>query len=161
MQAKLHENPEYGIASVHFAFFVNHTIQTYNLKQLLDYGAGKCRLKGVLEHDIEYFAYEPSNPELANAPSPCEFVTCIDVLEHIEPECLMDVLDDLKRVTANLGLFTIHTGEAMKILPDGRNAHLTQQPFSWWQDKLEQRFKVIKHLEFNNTIVVLVQNKDK
>ena len=87
-------------------------------------------------------------------------VVCIDVLEHIEPECLDDVLDDLQRLVIKYGFFTIHTGPAQKVLPDGRNAHLTQEPLSWWNEKLESRFTMIKQLAMENGCIVFVKHKD-
>ena len=42
MQAKLHENPDYGVASTFFAPIVDDVIQMFNITSLLDYGAGKC-----------------------------------------------------------------------------------------------------------------------
>jgi len=84
-------------------------------------------------------------------------VACIDVLEHIEPDCLTDVLDDLQRLVLKYGLFTVHTKPAVKILPDGRNAHLIQEPMTWWQDKFDKRFKIVKHLEMDNGFIVLVK----
>jgi len=62
------------------------------------------------------------------------------VLEHIEPEFLDNVLDDLKRVTQAAIFCTIHTGPAVKTLSDGRNAHIIQQPMQWWLPKLWDRF---------------------
>lgn len=157
MQAKLHENPDYGIASTYFAPIVDDVIQSFNIKSLLDYGAGKCRLKTSIKSEVNYTPYEPSNPLWSQTPEPCEFVTCIDVLEHIEPELLDNVLDDLKRLVDKYGLFTIHTGPAVKILPDGRNAHLIQQPLEWWNKKLNTRFTIVKQVKIENGCIVLVK----
>ena len=160
MQSELHKNPHYGISSTLFAPIVDMVIQDNQITELLDYGAGKCRLKDSIESKVLYTPYEPSNPLWSDTPSPCEFVTCIDVLEHIEPECLNDVLDDLKRLVKRLGLFTIHTGPAQKVLPDGRNAHLIQEPWEWWESKLSNRFDIVRHLVIDNGVIVLVKYKD-
>lgn len=64
------------------------------------------------------------------------------MLEHIEPGLLDNVLDDLRRVTLGVGVFTVHTGAAVKFLPDGRNAHLIQQPPAWWLPKFMDRFEL-------------------
>ena len=69
---------------------------------------------------------------------------CIDVLEHVEPELIDNVLDDLQRVTSKKGYFTISCRPASKILKDGRNAHILIQPKEWWKKKLEPRFKIIE-----------------
>jgi hypothetical protein len=159
MQAELHKNPEYGVSSTLYAPIVDMVIAQYQIKELLDYGAGKCRLKDSLTESVIYTPYEPSNPLWDATPEPCELVACIDVLEHIEPDCLDDVLDDLKRLVLAYGLFTIHTGAAMKVLPDGRNAHLTQENWDWWEKKLSNRFGIIKHISINNGIVVLVKRE--
>ena len=160
MQAELHKNPNYGVSSTIFAPIVDLIIEDHQLTELLDYGAGKCRLRDSLTQSVKYYPYEPSNPEMSNKPEPRELVCCIDVLEHIEPDCLDDVLDDLQRLTLKYGLFTIHTGPAQKILPDGRNAHLIQEPWSWWQTKLENRFKIVRNLVIDNGIIVLVKHKE-
>jgi hypothetical protein len=160
MQSDLHLNPEYGISSTFFAPIVDMVIAEYQIEELLDYGAGKCRLRDSLTQDVKYIPYEPSNPLWDATPSPAELVACIDVLEHIEPECLDDVLDDLQRCVLSYGIFTIHTGAAVKVLPDGRNAHLIQEPWEWWQGKLSNRFGIIRHIAIDNGIVVLVKHKD-
>jgi hypothetical protein len=67
------------------------------------------------------------------------------------------VLDDLKRVTDKYGFFTIHTGPAVKTLPDGRNAHLIQQPFDWWQPKIKERFEIIRQVTMPNGYMVFVK----
>lgn len=36
-------------------------------------------------------------------------------------------------------------GPAGKVLPDGRNAHLIQEPIAWWRERLE-RHLAIEHL---------------
>ena len=72
---------------------------------------------------------------------------CIDVLEHVEPHLLDNVLTDLRRVTKNVGFFTVHTGPAVKTLSDGRNAHLIQQSATWWLTKLSDYFQ-IGHVEY-------------
>ena len=145
-QAALHaSNPGYGMASELFAPTVAKLIESRGASELLDYGAGKgrlgkelARLLGAACPPVRH--YEPAVPEWALAPEPADMVACIDVLEHIEPDCLEGVLQDLARVTARVGLFTIHTGPAVKTLPDGRNAHLIQEPVEWWLPLLFQHF---------------------
>ena len=59
-----------------------------------------------------------------------DLVCCIDVLEHIEPELIDNVIFDLSTIVIKFGFFSIHQGPAGKILLDGRNAHLIQKPTS-------------------------------
>ena len=147
MQQQLHQNPKYGMASVKYAPLVAEVLQTVGAKELLDYGAGKGRLGETLKQHFQsplvVHHYDPAVSEWSGSPQPCEFVACIDVLEHIEPALLDNVLDDLQRVTARVGVFTVHTAAAVKVLPDGRNAHLIQQPPAWWLPKFMARFELL------------------
>lgn len=134
--------------------------------QWLDYGAGHGGLgKAVREvHGDDAFdisEYEPSRPD-ATMPEPSEYVVCIDVLEHIEPDLLENVLDDLKRVTVDRGYFTISCRKASKILKDGRNAHLIVEEPEWWVPKLHERFNVldIKWEPQDRNLRVLLERKD-
>lgn len=143
-QEKLHENPNYGVASIQYAELVSSICNTLEVQHLLDYGAGKCRLFQHLkvDHKMKLQAYDPGVPKLSAPPVPAEMVACIDVLEHIEPEYLDEVLDDLTRLTEAVAVLTIHTGPAAKTLADGRNAHLTQQPMEWWLPKIWERWDI-------------------
>lgn len=116
----------------------------HDTTDVLDYGCGKGELN--LHMPFEVHCYDPGVPKHSSAPEPADVVVCTDVLEHIEPECLDDVLADLKRVVKKVALLAIHTGPAIKTLPDGRNAHLIQEKPEWWKDKLEELF-TIKHHE--------------
>ncbi|HEY8016908.1 MAG TPA: hypothetical protein VIE35_13795, partial [Dongiaceae bacterium] len=62
--------------------------------------------------------------------------------EHIEPDYLDNVLDELRAITVTYGVFSLHTGPAQKHLADGRNAHLIQQPSSWWLPRLCRNFEI-------------------
>ena len=53
MQAKLHENPGYGVASLAYAPLVDLVIKENKVRYLLDYGAGKCRLKDALKEEVK------------------------------------------------------------------------------------------------------------
>lgn len=147
MQQELHRNPHYGVASESYAPLVADVIRANRFGALLDYGAGKGRLAQTLHEQFKLPVtvrhYDPAIPEWATTPEPCDLVTCIDVLEHIEPELLANVLDDLRRVTRRIGVFTVHTGPAIKLLSDGRNAHLTQQPAAWWLPQFLERFELV------------------
>ena len=113
----------------------------------LDYGAGHGGLgKAVRERFGDTYnitEFEPSRPD-SQPPEPTEYVVCIDVLEHIEPDFLENVFEDLKRVTVERGYYTISCRLASKILKDGRNAHLIVEEPDWWMDRLEKHFDVLE-----------------
>lgn len=147
LQQELHQNPNYGVASLHFAPLVAEIIHNAGIKSVSDYGVGKKNLlKGLSQIGVsgfEYFPYDPAFPEYGK-PKKADLVCCIDVLEHIEPELIDNVIRDLADITANLGFFSIHMGSAGKVLSDGRNAHLIQKPTSWWLKKLVEYFDVVQ-----------------
>jgi hypothetical protein len=115
------------------------------ITHLLDYGCGaQTNLARYLkaDHKLKYQAYDPAVPQFAGDPIPAQMVACIDVLEHIEPDLLDNVLDDLCRLTEGVAFLSIHTGPAVKVLSDGRNAHLTQQSLPWWLPKIWDRWDI-------------------
>ncbi len=148
-QKQLHQNPNYGVASLQYAELVIAVADQVKAKSIADYGAGKCNLRKKMTElgrpEFDYFPYDPVFPDYG-APHPADLVACIDVLEHIEMEHLDAVLADLKGIMQRVGVFTIHTGPAIKHLPDGRNAHLIQQPPSWWLPRLCRFFEIV-HLQ--------------
>jgi len=165
LQKKLHQNPNYGVASLSFAPIVTEIIKQAKIKSISDYGAGKKNLLiGINNNgvkDIEYFPYDPAFPEYGK-PSPAELVCCIDVLEHIEPDLIDNVIQELASITENLGFFSIHMGPAAKILADGRNAHLIQKPSSWWLPKIVKYFEIhqlMNHNIMGNGIWMIVRPK--
>ena len=163
MQQQLHESPGYGVASVQYAPLVAQVIAGVGATELLDYGAGKGRLglalKTHLRNPPPIRHYDPAIPAWSARPEPCSFVACIDVLEHIEPALLDHVLDDLQRVTAKVGIFTVHTGAANRVLPDGRNAHLIQQPPGWWLPQFMARFELMTFNRMPQGFWVVVDRK--
>jgi 2-polyprenyl-3-methyl-5-hydroxy-6-metoxy-1,4-benzoquinol methylase len=162
LQSQLHrDNPEYGVASVGFAPMVADLIRQGGVKELLDYGAGKGRLgqelARILKTPPAIHHYDPAIEAWAATPKPTEMVACIDVLEHIEPEYLDRVLDDLARLVRRVGVFTVHTGPAAKHLADGRNAHLIQEPPRWWLPKILARFELLLFQQIPNGFIVVVR----
>jgi len=149
LQKKLHENPNYGVASISFAPLIAQIVKQNNITSISDFGAGKKRLLAALKkHNVKlenYFAFDPAFPEYGE-PKSADLVCCIDVLEHIEIEYLDSVLNELARIHKKIGFLSIHTGPAGKTLEDGRNAHLIQQTSSWWLPKLCEYFEIL-HLQ--------------
>jgi 2-polyprenyl-3-methyl-5-hydroxy-6-metoxy-1,4-benzoquinol methylase len=163
IQRKLHaDNRHYGSASTLYGKSISSVIHQLKATDILDYGAGKGRLKSSLdvEHEIQVSLYDPAIKLISRTPDPHEFVACIDVLEHIEPEYLDEVLDDLKRVTKDFGFFSVSTAEAKKTLSDGRNAHLIVEPMEWWLPKIMSRFSLKTLSVIKNQFWVVVYAKD-
>jgi hypothetical protein len=166
LNARLHrENLAYGVGGDKEAPTVIKLAAT--LKQagttdghqpsVLDYGCGKGYLAKNLPFPI--WEYDPAIPGKDLSPRPADLVVCADVLEHIEPEKLLVVLDDLRRCIKQVGYFVIHTGPAAKHYADGRNTHLIQQKRPWWEKKLGKFFEVGKVFEVGPELHCIVGPK--
>lgn len=138
---QLHQSrADFGKRGSMWAESVMALCATLDTTDVLDYGCGKGELNLHLPFGIQ--CYDPGVPKYAKPPRPADILICTDVLEHIEPECLDDVLAHIAVLTKKFALLVIHTGPAIKTLPDGRNAHLIQQPLDWWQEKAGQYLRI-------------------
>jgi hypothetical protein len=162
MQEGMHASmPRYGVMGGMFAPLVADIINKLDVTEVLDYGCGHNLsllkgLSGKVGHKFQYLAYDPGVAQYAGEPRPAQMVTCVDVLEHIEPDCLLDVLDHLHRLTKAVGFFTVHTEAAEKTLPDGRNAHLIQRPPEWWLDRMLPLFELQTFQRIDQGFYVIV-----
>jgi hypothetical protein len=59
-------------------------------------------------------------------------------------------------VIADVGVFTAHIQPAVKVLSDGRNAYLIQQPSGWWLRKFLDRFELGKFDRMPTSFMVVV-----
>lgn len=121
---------------------VSSIIENHNPATILDYGCGKGVLIKMIKdkYGKEVKGYDPGIKAYEAQPSPAEFVICTDVLEHIEPDYLDEVIKHLVDLTQNIIYLVIHTAHCGHYLPDGRQAHLIQKPMEWWKDKLDTAF---------------------
>ena len=140
LQRTLHEDKGYGTSGHKYAEVVREISNLLQTQDILDYGCGKRTLEAALGFPIQN--YDPCIPGLDTPPRPSDLVVCTDCCEHIEPDYLDNVLDDLERVTLRFLMVVVVNRAAKKILPDGRNAHLIQEPLSWWIPKFEARFSI-------------------
>src|SRR3989339_2239171 len=120
LQKKLHENPNYGVASLQYAPIVIELAKKTGAKSISDYGAGKCNLQKKMHElgmsDFKYFPYDPSFPEYGE-PGEADLVCCIDVLEHIEPLYVDAVLKELARITKKFVFLRYTPGLRQNIWP--------------------------------------------
>lgn len=116
---------------------------------LLDYGCGQGTFKNMLPpiKGIETIMYDPCIEKHSKHPEPADIVVCTDVLEHVEPECVENVLNDLQKLTKKIAFISICLTPAIKNYSDGRNAHLSLLGKDIWYAKLRKRFRIIENLE--------------
>ncbi len=122
----------------------------------IDYGTGKGnlikRLRRQLPETISLIGYDPAISEYSKHPeSKADIVSCIDVLEHVEPVSLDYILNDIHKLTNYMCFFVIDLQPAKKILDDGRNAHVLIAPPEWWSLRVNQLFPCIISIPIYNT----------
>lgn len=142
LNGQLHSNdPNFGGHGRKWAPTIENFAKQISAKRILDYGAGKCTLALSLPN-LPIFNYDPAIPGLDDDPQPADLLVSTDVMEHIEPECLDDVLDHMMALSLAAVFLIVATRPALKSLPDGRNAHLIQKRIAWWLPKLMSRWNV-------------------
>jgi hypothetical protein len=157
-----HSAPEkWGTAAKQRFSEIIKFIREQSVTDILDYGAGSAnRLSAILNDaypgEFSCTDYDPGIAEISQKPEPHSLVTCIDVLEHVEPELLDNVLSDLKRVIKQAGFFVIYTMPAKRFLKNGKNAHLIVESAEWWEEKLSEYFNVtvVRKSEMDLSVIV-------
>lgn len=154
----LHETrADYGARAHKRADFVATVIKELKFTSVLDYGCGKGALKPALEQlcpGIQVTEYDPAIPGKDGEPEPVDFVVCLDVMEHVEPDKLEGVLAHIRSLARKAAFMLISTRPATKTLADGRNAHLIVEPLEWWQERLAHHFMVAQIRYAAPTILV-------
>lgn len=141
LQKELHTREAgYGTSGVKHAGHVQELAKRMGTRDVLDYGCGKQTLQKNIPFPITN--YDPFIEGCDSEPDPHDLVVCSDVLEHIEPDCLPDVLTHLREKTKQVLLVDVATRLAKKSLADGRNAHLIIKETLWWLATLGPWFDV-------------------
>lgn len=139
-----HNSPSFGKRGSQWADHVMRLCVGVQTNDVLDYGCGKGELNLHLPFEVRN--YDPAIEKFSEHPeTPSDIVVCTDVLEHIEPDLIDNVLDDLCRLTGRIAMLVICLLPAHKTLADGRNAHLIVQPAEWWMEKINARWNVLSH----------------
>lgn len=156
LQRQLHEAGGYGKHGDKWAGDAKRLYEKYKCTSALDYGAGKGRLAKAMK-PIKVQCYDPCVPGWDKAPSPADLVVCADVLEHVEPEYIENVLAHIRSLTKVVFFAVIATEPAVKVLSDGRNAHILLRSRNWWLDALgRHKFAVDDVTEANHKEIVAV-----
>jgi hypothetical protein len=157
-----HSASKWGSTGLRHAPFVNDLMVQHGFNSLLDYGSGQGLLARWFARDmlkIQLQEYEPGIPHLADPPRPAELVACVDVMEHVEPDCVIAVLDHIQQLAQRMVYFHISLRPAARILNDGRNAHLTVKPMSWWIALLTERWHSVTVSEQLNSFTWIGSQK--
>lgn len=114
------------------------------IKSIMDYGCGQSTFwrnfktrYPIIAEGMYYREYDPCIIGKNEMPrKPCDLVVCTDVLEHVEPEFINNVIKHIFSLARVAIFWNIAMIPANKVLPDGTNAHLIVQPKHWWVGKL-------------------------
>lgn len=136
LNRKLHTvNKDYGISGQRYLEVVR-PLSNHGRLGILDYGCGKATLSARLGPAYKVTNYDPCIEGLDERPTPHDVVICTDVMEHVEPEHIDNVLKDIRSLTKQTAFFSICIIPARKVLEDGRNAHISLYPIDWWKDRI-------------------------
>ena len=144
----LHEDRYWGGTGRKHADDIREWAAKYRCETALDYGSSNHRdcLKRHFHRkypgELLFYEYDPAVESKSGLPDPQDIIVCTDVLEHIEPELLDNVLRHIRDCMLKCGYFVISSIAAVSILEDGRNAHLIIEDKEWWKAKLEKYFSV-------------------
>lgn len=134
---------------------ISQLITHFDAKTLLDYGAGKGTQYGPLPvrlpdgrsfPDIPSFwgvqvsCYDPGHEPFATPPTGRTFdaVISTDVVEHCPEDDLEWIVGEMFEAATRFVYVNAANYPADKILPNGENAHITQQPLAWWTALFER-----------------------
>lgn len=113
-------------------------MRRYRAVSVLDYGAGQGSLGRALR-EVGHLCreYDPAIPGIDGRPTFSDLVVATDVLEHIEPRKLGNVLGHIRALARKAVFLVVATRPAEKLLPNGKNAHLIIEDEVWWQERVQ------------------------
>lgn len=132
----------FGVGVTQYEKPIRKLIQRTEAKTLLDYGCGQAH--AYTQHGIHKrwgvampTLYDPAFAPYSVKPSGTfDGVICSDVLEHVPEKLVGAVVAELFEYADKFVWASVCCRPAKKLFPDGRNLHVTIQPFAWWQAKL-------------------------
>ena len=147
---QMHENPEMfaGLSLMPHVHRIKRLIDQTNAKTVLDYGCGKglqyerqITVEKKTYPNIEAYwgvevtKYDPAHTPHSHWPGGTYGgVVCTDVLEHSETTLAASaIVEELFDCADGFVFASISCREAIKHLPDGRNAHTCIEPPEFWR----------------------------
>jgi 2-polyprenyl-3-methyl-5-hydroxy-6-metoxy-1,4-benzoquinol methylase len=150
---QLHASSQnFGVGSVtakHYPM-IGGLIKKRSFISVLDYGCGKGHFINYARENfpsLQVSGFDVASDEYATLPDhKFDLVVCLDVMEHVEFGALSNVLSEIRDRTGKVFICSVANYPASKTLPDGRNAHVTQMPFSSWFSFFSGFFRVDQFL---------------
>ncbi len=143
-----------GFSMLPHAETIHGLIARTGSRTVLDYGSGKGLQHTNIEIETpdgtkfanvrEYWGvdrvvcFDPGVPEYSMLPPEAfDGVICTDVLEHCPEEDIPWILDEMMGKAKRFVFATVALYPAVKILPNGENAHCTLKAPEWWRDRID------------------------
>lgn len=103
---------------------------------IIDYGCGPAKGLSFLDsRELTVYSYDPAIPELSTKPEPRDMVCSIHMLEHVDPDDIADVINDMLSLSLKALLVVISLEASTKTLPDGSAWHRSVFPASYWHER--------------------------
>ena len=136
-----------GKSLKYFFLPIKQIIDLTKSQSLIDFGCGKAKfyfneitVKEIYYNNVieywkiqDYYLYDPGVDNFSLYPSKkMDGVICIDVVEHIPQEDVINFIEDIFKLAKKFVFIVIACYPAWKKLPDGRNMHLSiKNPREW------------------------------
>lgn len=148
-QIALHAAPDgYGDKGKRWAETVVWVAKRFGCGSILDYGCGEGSLRAWLPDKALYLGCREYDPAIPGKGGPPDFkrpefadlVVCTDVLEHVEPDKISNVLSHIGSLARKAIFLVVCLRPSSKLLSDGvTNAHLLVRSPAWWEAQIEQQ----------------------
>ena len=147
----MHDKGNFTGSSLKYSYApsIKALVEKTNSKTVLDFGCGKAqayksdnpinnhfgiKLENMSFYDIGVEEYQVLPEKMFDG------LISTDVLEHVPEELIDSTLETMFSKCSKFAFLVIHCGLAVKVLPNGQNAHVTIKPPSWWNNKLSRHY---------------------
>lgn len=140
--------------------YVLNFVKEKNINNIIDIGSGRGNLIRVLSnynndikitstdlikiHDFEVPFYEINICDLSSFKNfedkKFELLTCLDVLEHIEKDCVDNILNKFSLLSKYSVLTIANHSDVL----DGVELHLIQENLDYWMPYINKNFEVLE-----------------
>lgn len=101
---------------------------------IVDYGCGGyASIDGFCSLSVHN--YDPAIPAFSALPPTADLVVCLDVLEHVEPDCVDEVISHIRDLAIKGIYLTVSCSPSTKTLPDGSPWHCFVKDYEYWEEK--------------------------
>lgn len=116
----------------------NHVSISKQTQKILDYS--KTALQESLTRELTILDYDKNFMD--GIEGKFDMVTCLNLMEHIEVECIENILKHIKEYSKYMVIIHISFEETKDMLSTGKLAHLHHKSGEWWREILNKYFMV-------------------